>query len=61
MLIYEREIKDKEEAEKIKEEEKRQIQDRVINYSKYVREMYYPKTSTSKVKKDELEEIKERL
>lgn len=59
MLAYEKEQEEKEELERLKEEEKRKIQERVQNYSKYVKEMYWPKVS--KTKQDELDEIRARL
>ena len=48
MLRYEKELQEKEEIERLKEEEKRKLQERVLNYSKYVKEMYWPKVSKTK-------------
>ena len=42
IMIYQKEIQQKEEEEKLKEEEKKKIQERVHSYSRYVKEMYYP-------------------
>lgn len=42
MIQYEKEIQEKLEKERLKEEKRRKIQERVQNYSHYVREMYYP-------------------
>jgi len=40
-------------------EEKRKLHDKLNNYSKYVKEMYWPKVSENK--KAELEKMKENL
>ena len=45
--------------EKIKEEDRKKMSERVTNYSRYVKEMYYPKVS--KEKHDEIENIISKL
>ena len=56
LLLYEQERERKEEQEREKEELRKKMQERVHNYSHYVREMYFPKIS--QLKKDELENLK---
>ena len=51
-----KEITDK---EKIKEEARKKMSERVHNYSRYVKEMYFPKVS--KEKHDEIEDIISKL
>ncbi len=59
MRAYEKEKEEKEEEERLKEEERRKIQERVHNYSKYVKEMYWPKVSKNKA--EEIEEIRQKI
>lgn len=49
----------KEEQERLREERRRKMQERMVNYSHYVREMYYPRAS--EVKKKELEDLKSHI
>lgn len=48
MVAYEKEKAKLEEQERLREEEKKSIQERKQNYSKYVKEMYWPKVSKVK-------------
>jgi hypothetical protein len=56
---YVKEQKETVEKEKIKEESRRKMTERVHNYSRYVKEMYFPKVS--KEKNDEIEDIISKL
>ena len=56
---YQKERLDNVEKFRVKEEERRKMSERVNNYSRYVKEMYFPKVS--KAKHDELEEIISKL
>ena len=56
---YVKEHKEQVEKDKIKEESRRKMSERVHNYSRYVKEMYFPKVS--KEKNDEIEDIISKL
>jgi len=59
MVLYEQEVQAKEEHDRLKEERKRKMQERMLNYSHYVREMYYPRAS--ELKRKELEDLKSHI
>lgn len=59
MERYVKEQNEQTEKEKIKEESRRKMSERVHNYSRYVKEMYFPKVS--KEKNDEIEDIISKL
>ena len=56
---YHKERIDNIERFRVKEEEKRKHTERISNYSRYVKEMYFPKVS--KAKHDEIEDILSKL
>ena len=56
---YVQEQKEVSEKVKIKEEQRKKMSERVHNYSRYVKEMYFPKVS--KEKNDEIEDIISKL
>lgn len=54
-----KEQKEQADKEKLKEEARKKMSERVHNYSRYVKEMYFPKVS--KQKNDEIEDIISKL
>ena len=56
---YSQQQKEVSDKEKIKEEQRKKMSERVHNYSRYVKEMYFPKVS--KEKNDEIEDIISKL